>query len=471
LTLPDHHAAALSSLLGPAGFLISPSNLAAYEKGWRYGDGKAAAVLRPANTAEVSDSVRYCVRNGLHIIPQGGNTGLVDASTPDASGTQLVLSTERLRAPLDLNLANRTVTVGAGVRLSQLNGMLAPHGLELPIDLGADPMIGGMIATNTGGARFLRHKGMREQVLGLEAVLADSAGTVFDGMNCLRKNNVGFEAKQIFIGTSGIFGIITKAVLEVHYRPAETVTALIVPKIPDSALTIIEHIERLAGETLSAVEGMSGSSMTHAFENVPSLRNPFQDHAVPEYAILVELSRSTIPPPNETPLQAIAERVLSDVWDAGAGTINDVLFDGSGQFWALRHALSEGLRHAGDVIALDVSVQRSDLFKLRLFVSEWLRNAHPQLTLCDFGHVCDGSVHLNIVAPRDWSSGKFDIRQTLRSDLLEQLVRIFGASYSAEHGLGRVNKQQHAAFGDPFSRRITDAIKTACAPGLVGLQR
>ena len=181
--------------------------------------------MRPSSTEEVSRLLRHASAAGLRVVAQGGNTGLVGASTPDGSGEMLVLSLERLSRTVEVDPVDRTVTADGGVLLSTLDAALAEHGLLFPIDLGADPSIGGMVATNTGGTRLLRYGDVRQNLLGLEAVLAD--GTVLDLMRPLRKNNTGFDARQLFVGTSGVFGVVTKVVMRVVPRPVQRVTALV----------------------------------------------------------------------------------------------------------------------------------------------------------------------------------------------------------------------------------------------------
>lgn len=227
--IDEHHIDALTKLLGDKGVVTRREDMEAYEAGARYDRGRAAAVLRPVTTEEVSAAVGYCVRSGIALIPQSGNTGLVSGSTPDESGSEVVVSLDRLTRQFALDLDNRSVRVDAGFRLSELNRRLEEHGLFFPIDLGADPRIGGMIATNTGGSRFLKYGDVRRNTLGLKVVLADEAGTVLDLGSDLRKNNTGVDWKQIFIGTSGAFGIVTECVLNLERLPKQTATAFLVP--------------------------------------------------------------------------------------------------------------------------------------------------------------------------------------------------------------------------------------------------
>ncbi len=292
---------ALLRIVGANGLLSAAAGMAPYETAARYGGGKAAAVVRPADTDEVSAVLRHCVRRRLPFTPQSANTGLVLGSTPDDSGRQIVVSLDRLRAPPRIDVADRTVTVAAGVRLSALNAALEPHNLFLPIDVSSDPMIGGMVATNTGGARFLRYGDMRRHVLGLEVVLPDDAGTVLPLSGGLRKDNAHLDLRQLFIGSCGALGIITAATLEVHPRPRRAAAALLVPRDENAVLELLQVFEAEAGEFLTAFEGMSEAAMRHAFAHIPTSRNPFQE-GLPPYAILVELTSTS------------AYRMVSPAW-------------------------------------------------------------------------------------------------------------------------------------------------------------
>lgn len=235
-----HVAGALADLLGRDAVVTEPHELARYEKGWRYGLGTALVVVRPRSTGEVAHVLAFASERGLRLVAQGANTGLVGASTPDGSGGMLVLSLDRLTQPLEIDAVDRTVAAGGGVLLSQLDAALEPHGLMFPIDLGADPTVGGMVVTNTGGTRLLRYGDVRQNLLGLEVALAD--GTVLDLMTALRKNNTGLDAKQLFVGTSGVLGVVTRALLRVVPRPAQRATALVGAADGVTVLALLSHL-------------------------------------------------------------------------------------------------------------------------------------------------------------------------------------------------------------------------------------
>ncbi len=387
---------ALLQIVGPAGLLTAPEDRAPYETAARYGGGKAAAVVRPADTAEVSAVVGYCVRRGLKFTPQSGNTGLVLGSTPDGSGEQIVLSLDRLRAPPQLDVGDRTATVAAGVRLSALNAALEPHGLFLPIDVSSDPMIGGMVATNTGGARFMRYGDMRRRVLGLEVVLPDETGTVLKLSHGLRKDNAHLDLRQLFVGSCGAFGVITAATLEVQPLPQQSAVALLIPRDDAAVMELLSAFEAQAGEYLTAFEGMSEAAMRCAFAHVPAVRNPFPE-GLPFYAILLELTSTAAGRPGEISLDTLLETVVTQLAERPSSPLADVRFGPPGRFWALRHSLSEGLRASGPVVGFDLSFRRSEVMNFRRVAAGRLAERFPEYELCDFGHIADGGVHFNLV--------------------------------------------------------------------------
>lgn len=460
---------ALRELLGGKGLLTEAPDLAAYETGARYDHGRAAFVARPSTTAQVSAVMKWCAREGITLVPQSGNTGLVAGSTPDSSGAQAVLSLDRLTAPFALDRVNRSVHAGAGYQLSQLNAKLEPDGLFFPIDLGADPRLGGMLATNTGDSRFLRYGDVRRNVLGLTVVLADAEGTVLELGKGLRKDNAGIDWKQLFVGSFGAFGVITECVLNLELVPRQSAAALLVPESSDCVLALLIAMEDKLGALLSAFEGMSGNAMKAAFAHVPSLRNPFQHGQVPSQAILVEVSRTNSDRPGEQPLSTMLEEVLAEIWESEEGLLADALVGPAEELWALRHALSEGVKHSGHLIAFDVSFRRGDTMRFLSHIRSVLPQRFPGLTICDFGHVGDGGVHLNIVAPDDdprLSDPSFE--GMVRSFVVEVAVQDFQGSFSAEHGLGRRNQLYYDRFTPDAVRRLTACFKTGAAPIPIG---
>jgi len=463
-----HHQAALVAIVGDKGIVDSAHDMTAYETGARYDAGRAALVLRPLTTQQVSACVGYCVSNGIAIVPQSGNTGLVSGSTPDQTGTQVILSLDRMTQEFVVDLDNRSLRAGAGLRLSDVNHRLEKHGLFFPIDLGADPRLGGMLATNTGGSRFLRYGDVRRNTLGLTVVLADAAGTIIDLTCDLRKNNTGVDWKQIFIGTCGAFGIITECVLNLEPVPRQTATAYLVTASAAHVTPLLRMIEDRVGTYLSAFEGMSGNAVRATLQHVPSLRNPFQGGVVPDYVILAELSRTWEPRDGEQALDAVLEAVLTDIWE-NSETLADAFLGPAEEMWAMRHALSEGVKHSGKLIAFDVSFRRGDIMRFCARMKTELPEVFADVTICDFGHIGDGGVHLNLVVPKDSpqaSDPTFEKR--LRDWVVRIAVEDFDGSFSAEHGVGRKNQAYYDRYTRQAIKTLATGLKAMTSPGALG---
>ncbi len=472
MALATNHIDRIGAILGPRGLLTRPAALASYESAARYEGGRAAFVARPDSTEVVSQLVAYCVRNAIALVPQSGNTGLVGASTPDGSGTQGVLSLDRLRSTFTLDIDNRSLRVDAGFRLSEINARVEPHGLFFPIDLGADPMAGGMAAANTGGARFLRFGDVRRNTLGLKLVLADEDGTVINCGKDSRKDNTGPDWKQLFIGTGGAFGIVTECVFNLERLPKQVATAYLVPRNGEAALCLLNELEERAGAYLSAFEGMSGLAIRHALTHAPSLRNPFPAGEIPAYVILVELSRSWGQRDGEQSLDAVLEEILARIWEQPDAPLLDAFIGAPAEMWALRHALSEGAKSAGYVVGLDLSFRRSEVMRFRERVNGWLRAEFPHVGICDFGHIGDGGLHFNLVVPRNRDGGvDMELVARLRALVTEAAVEEHDGSFSAEHGLGRRNQHFYARYTPAKLKQMATQFKQATSPGAIGAVR
>jgi FAD/FMN-containing dehydrogenase len=445
----------LRAIVGAAAVLTDPDQTRGYEEAARYGGGRCAAVIRPENTSEVSQVLRLCKERGLKIIPQSGNTGLVLGSTPDASATELVLSLDRMRRILEISPANRTAEVQAGVRLSQLNGQLEPHGLCLPIDLGADPMIGGMAATNTGGARFLRYGDARRQILGLEVVLAD--GEILKLGGALRKDNTRLSLKDLMIGSCGALAVITGVTVLVHPIPRQTAAAILVLESADRALDVLLHCEREAGDFLSAFEAMSGKAIQAALD-LKTVKDPFGGQS-PEYALLIELAAST--PATIISLDDVIVELLAPLLEGNAPLLKDALVGPPAELWTLRHSLSEGLKAKGQVIGFDLAFRRDLVCAFRAAATKALSIQHPDVTVCDFGHLADGGVHFNLLAPRYLPETSLG---AIRALVLDLAIKEFGGSFSGEHGVGRINGDAYQRYVPAAEQRRISAIADTFSP-------
>ena len=457
--------ASLHALVGERGVLTEDADKAPYQFAARFGVGRACAVVLPATTTQVSAVVAWCAERRIQVVPQGANTGLVAGAAVDGSGQGLILSLDRLRRPLQVDVVDRTVRVGAGVRLSALNAALAPDGLFLPVDLAADPSIGGLVATNAGGARFLRYGDMRRRVLSLEMVLPDVAGTIVELGRPLRKDNAALALRHLCVGASGALGVITRVDLELSALPMQRSAAVMAPRTPELAPQILLLFERLAGEYLAAFEGMSQAALDCALEHVPRLRSPFAGASTPDYTILVEFTRGWAPRPHEARLDDVLQDCLAEAWEQGL--LTDAVVGPPERFWALRHGLSEGLRAAGTVIGFDLSFRRSQALLFRRRAMDALARAFPEVEVCDFGHIADGGVHFNLL-----SRGPGLDPQRLagiRALVLQIAVEEFGGSFSGEHGLGRANQGAYDAFTPAPVKALSGAVQRAFGAAPTGV--
>lgn len=457
----------LAALLGEGAVLSDPSELEKYEVGWRYGKGRARVVARPSTTADVSAFMAFCHARDLRVVAQGANTGLVGASVPDGGGGMAVLSLERLNRRLEIDPLDRTALVDGGVLLSTLNEALAVHGLLFPVDLGADPQIGGMVATNTGGTRLLRYGDVRRNLLGVEVVLAD--GTVVDTLSSLRKNNTGLDWKQLFTGTSGLFGVVTGAVLQAVPLPRQRAVALVALEGGEAVLDLLRSLEGGLFEVLTAFEVISGEALAAVFRHQEQLRNPFDD--VPPYTALVELASSL--PEASLDLASILEEALGAHMEAHGDGVLDARFGKPAEFWALRHHVSESLRGEGKVLAFDIAVPRSSLPAFTEAVKAWLAEAHPYVRVCDFGHWGDGGTHLNLVwREADSPIPAAELVPQVQGRVYELAVRDFKGSYSAEHGVGPHNQHYWDLFTPSAVKAAGAALRAHLDPGgLLGITR
>lgn len=456
-----NHIKALKNIVGEKHVLIDDRDKAGYETPWRGDSGKAIFVVRPKDTEETSQVISYLSKNNISFIPQSGNTGLVGASTPDKSGTQAVLSLDRLNKIFDINPANKSTHVGAGVTLSMLNNAVAEHDLFFPIDLGSDPCIGGMVATNTGGSRLLKYGDVRQNLLGLSVVLTD--GTVLDMNNALHKNNTGLDLKQLFVGTGGQNGVITECVVKLSTLPKQTATILIVPKSHEAIPRLLIELEKRFGDELSAFEGMSKNAIEAAFEyNGSGLINSFHE-GVPDYVCLIELNRAWTSRDGEMSLDDVLQIELSNLMEQNETLIETAFFGHSEEHWKLRHAISEGVQKSGKMVGFDISFKCDRAMEFCSYIQKMLPENFPNIKICDFGHIGDGAMHLNLVIPLDDDRLQNpDFIPELRSWMFERVVKDFGGNYSAEHGVGPSNQAAYDRYTPDELKILTENIKAAC---------
>lgn len=440
----------LQAFLAEAGPLASPLVEPRYLSGSRYGAGHAPAVCRPATAAEAAELLRLAAQHGVPLLPQGAHTGLVKAGTPQG---QVLLSTERLRSVFELDPLERTLRVSAGFRLSEVNQRAAEHGLQFAIDLSADPSVGGMLAHNTGGTRMCRYGDVRANTLALQVVLA--RGETLNLGRGLAKDNSALALQHLFIGSSGAFGLITEATLKLQPLPRSSAVALIAPSGLDAVWPLYQRFMAAFGGFVSAFEGLSANALAAAIA-VRGGASPFSEQ-LPPYALLVELSSDVA----GLDLRALLHAELEAGFERRE--VLDAALDRDAELWALRHAVSEGLREQGQVIGFDVSLPRRALWPFREQTTAWLQQTFPAAKLCDFGHLGDGGQHFNLVWPKAEAPMAPEALQALRDGVYAR-VAAHGGSFSAEHGLGPLLQSTYEAHTADGVRRLSAAL-----PALFGV--
>jgi len=430
----------------------------------RYGPGAARALVRPASDEQVARLLALAGNCDIRLIPQGAHTGLVQAATPQDAQRDVVLATDRLRAVFDLDLLDATLRVSVGFRLSEINDRLRDHGLQFPVDLSADPSIGGMLATNTGGTRMMRYGDVRANTLGLTVALAYPAGELLRFGPALPKNNAGIDAKHLFIGTGGAFGVIVEAVLRLHRLPRQRAVVMVALESIDELWPFYQSACTAFGDAISAFEGISGLALDLALRHGNGLRAPFAS-GPPAHAVLLELSSAF--GPDDLHL----EQALSSFLEATleSAHIVDAVVGNGEALWDIRHRISEALRAHGDVMGLDLSFPRRAYAEFYVEAFAWLSGWNPAVQVADFGHLGDGGVHFNLVWPRGALS--HEQKQYLRAQLYE-LAASHGGCFSAEHGVGPHVQSAYEAHTPRDQLALARRLASALAPtGEIGTMR
>ena len=451
---------ALRSVVGATN-LLTGGDLSAFEIDWRKRwRGKALAVVRPGTTAEVAAIVRACAAAGVAIVPQGGNTGLVGAGVPDASGTQVLLSLTRMNHIRELDRANLTLTVEAGCVLQAVQQAAADAGLLFPLSLAAEGSctIGGNLATNAGGTQVLRYGNARALCLGLEAVTA--AGEVWHGLAGLRKDNTGYDLRDLLIGSEGTLGVITAATLALHPRPAATMTALAACATLDDCVALLATAQRRLGPGLTGFEVMNAFSLALVARHFPQLRQPLP---AGQWTVLVELSDNE----GEAHARAQFEGLLADA--LAAGTIGDAAvaesLAQSRSMWHLRESIPLAQSEEGLNIKHDIALPVSRIPAFCAATDAALAARWPGVRLVNFGHLGDGNLHYNVQAPTGIDAAAFlrDNEHEVNQVVFDAVVAHAG-SISAEHGIGALKRDELALRKDPTALAMMRAIKRALDP-------
>ncbi|MED5619989.1 FAD-binding oxidoreductase [Ideonella sp. BN130291] len=441
--------------------VITEGDLSAWELDWRKRfRGKALAVVRPADTAQVAAVVRACAAHGAALVPQGGNTGLVGGSVPDTSGTQVLLSLGRLNRIRAIDKANLTLTADAGCVLQTVQEAAAAQGLLFPLSLAAEGSctIGGNLATNAGGTQVLRYGNARELCLGLEVVTA--AGEVWDGLSGLRKDNTGYDLRDLFVGSEGTLGIITAATLKLYPLPAAEMTALGACDSMAQCVQLLGLAQARLGAGLTGFEVMGRFALDLVAKHFPQLPKPLPGAA---WTVLLEQSDGEGEQHARALFEALLEQALEDGLVSDAVVAESVAQ--SHALWHLRESIplaqaEEGLNIKHD-IALPVSripafVEQADAALLERF---------PGARLVNFGHLGDGNLHYNLQAPEGVVADEFlAAHEAAVNALVYDAVQAHGGSFSAEHGIGSLKREELVQRKSPVALGLMRAIKQALDP-------
>ena len=451
---------ALRSAVGAAQVLVE-GDLSAYELDWRKRfRGRALAVVRPASTAEVAAVVQACAERGAGLVAQGGNTGLVGGSVPDASGTQVLISLARMNRVRAIDAANLTLTAEAGCVLQAVQQAAAAQGLLFPLSLAAEGSctIGGNLATNAGGTQVLRYGNARELCLGLEVV--NAAGEVWHGLSGLRKDNTGYDLRDLFIGSEGTLAIITAATLKLYPQPAARSTALAALPSLDAAVGLLQLAQSRLGAGLTGFEVMSAYALGLVRFHFPQLAQ-----ALPPapWTVLLEQSDSEGEDHARGGFEALLEAALERGFISDAALASSL--EQSRAMWHLRESIPMAQSLEGLNIKHDIALPISLIPRFVAATDAALMQAFPGVRLVNFGHLGDGNLHYNVQAPIGGDATAFlrDHEAAVNS-IVYNAVDAFAGSISAEHGIGSLKRDELARRKSPVALQMMHAIKRALDP-------
>lgn len=442
----------LAAIVGAPHVLAREADTAPYFTDWRRQyRGAGECVVRPGTTGEVAAVVRLCAREGVAVVPQGGNTGLCGGSVPTGARREIVLSLSRLNRIRAVDALDDTLTAEAGCVLAAVQRAAAEAGRSFPVSLAAEGscQIGGILSTNAGGVNVLRYGNAREQVLGLEVVLAD--GSVWNGLRALRKDNTGYDLKQLFIGAEGTLGVITAAVLKLHPQPRASATAWVAAASPARAVALLARLRERLGECVSAFELVSRRCLEAVLAHAAGTQDPL---AAPHpWYVLLELEDSD----SFAALQGRLESALAAC--AEAGELRDATIAAShaqaAALWRLRESIPEAqfanVKH-------DVSVAVSRIPKLIERAEAAFAATFPGAQSYVFGHVGDGNLHYN-VGPEALLARRAEVNR-----VMYDTVAALEGSISAEHGIGQLKREELGRCKSPLELELMRALKRALDP-------
>jgi FAD/FMN-containing dehydrogenase len=421
--------------------------------------GRASAIVRPGSVAEVAAVVALCQANGTSIVPQGGNTGLVGGQIPNRSGTQIVLSLTRLDALREVDLSSGTMTVEAGMTLAAVQAAADAVERIFPLSLASEGSctIGGNLATNAGGTAVIAYGSTRDLVLGLEVVLSD--GRILANLGKLKKDNTGYDLKDLFIGSEGTLGIITAAVVKLFPRPRSVVTAFLGLNSPADAVDLLGRIQQMMGGVIRSFELMPRIGLDFVLTHTAGSRDPLsQSH--PWY-VLLELTSQSL-----DNLVQQSEQLLETALEAGliSDAVIAVSLEQARRMWQIREALSEVQRLEGGSIKHDVSVPIARIAGLIEAATKAVVAAMPGGRVLAFGHIGDGNIHFNVSQPIGVQTEDFLAQSERINDIVHAIVLGNQGSIAAEHGIGQLKRELLARVKDPVALDVMRSLKRALDP-------
>ncbi|MBT3915727.1 MAG: FAD-binding oxidoreductase [Rhodospirillaceae bacterium] len=459
----------LKSKFDNATVLTDPEDMAKYVTDW-HGKltGKALAVVRPTNTEDVAAVIKLAFEHGTPIVPQSGNTGVAGGSVPDDSGAAIVLSLERMNKVRDISPAAMTMTVEAGCVLEFLHETVEAQDLFFPLNFGAKGscMIGGNLATNAGGQNVVRYGNTRELCLGIEAVLPD--GRIVNLLSGLRKDNTGYDLRDLFIGSEGTLGVITAATMKLFHLPkARATTFAVVPDIT-RGLELLNRAQAETGGAVEAFELIPRVFLEIIQQHAPQHNIPFAE--IPELCVLIEIAATSDAEAvadieGIVPIAAKLEKILASGFDDGL-VLDAVIASSEAQrqeMWDMREGALEAVTAAGVWIGFDISLP---LDQVHAFVDEMTRRAEaivPGLRMCHMGHLGDGNLHYTIFSPEDNTDVSMANADAIRAAVYDAIVD-FGGSFSAEHGIGTTKLYAMTNYKDPVALAVMQQIKATLDP-------
>jgi FAD/FMN-containing dehydrogenase len=451
----------LAAGLGPKGFTREPAAMAPWLEDWRKRyRGAAAALLSPATTEEVVQIVRLCAAEGVPLVPQGGNTSMVAGAIPDRMGESLLLSMRRMNRIRSISAAANSAVCEAGVILSEFHDAAAEAGRRFPLSLGAkgSATVGGLISTNAGGTQVLRFGTMRGLVQGLEAVLPD--GTLYEGLSALKKDNRGYDLKQLLIGAEGTLGVVTAASLRLVPAVGSRSVAWIGLDSPAKALDLLLMLEASLGDAVESFELVPDIALQLVLRHLPGTRAPLA--GVHPWHVLVEATAPMVAPSPEKALTAALHAAMeAELVDDAAIAANEAQAEA---FWHIRDSISEAEQKDGPNAKHDVSVEVPAMPGFVIEGAKQVEARFPGVRVIAFGHLGDGNIHFNVRGPEgagpDWLHGPA-LEVTA---FVHDLVVAAKGSISAEHGIGQMRLSELARLAEPARLKTMRAIKQALDP-------